>query len=694
VVARVSIFLFLLFVNISLTFAVPLSKQEIPIVVKGDKVSYDAQTHTMKAEGNVRIVYRDIKAFCGKAEVDMDTKVGNLIGKVKIEHPKGTIYGDKIRYNFAQKTASIDNLYLVSSPFYAGGKTAEKISDKKYVLKNGWFTTCNPQCPHFMDYRIYAKKIEFYPHDKMVAKNTVIKIGKVPILYLPYYMQPAKDKLPRVTIIPGKDHALGMYMLTAWRYYFNEEFKGRIHLDYYSKKGFGRGITNKYKSDRYGEGIAKIYYIADRDKLSFDEGVSVGSDRYKAQLRHRWQITPRDYLHLEIHKFSDKYFMKDYFYNEYQRDNQPLSYILLSHSFPYATASLLAQKRMNRFYSQTEYLPRLKLDVFRRKIGSSNFYFDSTTNLANLTYKNASPSDSDSDALRFDTHNIFTYQKRFAWLNVKPYIGIRNTFYSKSKFGDESLLRNIFETGIQFSTKLYKEFDKKIDFLGIKTDAIRHIITPILSYSYRHPPSVAHEELLQFDSIDEIDRENRIVFTLENRFKAKYKHDIWDLLYFAPSLSYDFKEENRGSHFTDLGIDLEFRPFADGSVYLENTSTYSVDWGHMKESTTDITFKGKLYQFTLGHRYIREETSQYTAFYSYQFNPKWQLNIYTRLEAKTGKFEKQQYYLRHDFHCWWLDVGIDVDRDKEYTFWVIMRIKAFPSIGINFSQSYKGPKDR
>ena len=104
--------------------------------------------------------------------------------------------------------------------------------DKKYILNRGYITTCNLKNPH---YRFAARKIIFYPGDKVVAKNVVFKIGNIPVFYIPYYMQPAKDKLPRVTVVPGSDHDMGMYLLTAWRYYYNEAFKGRLHIDYYEK---------------------------------------------------------------------------------------------------------------------------------------------------------------------------------------------------------------------------------------------------------------------------------------------------------------------------------------------------------------------------------------------------------------------------------------------------------------------------
>ncbi len=673
-----------------LFFLFPLYSQnssQLPVVVDAQAVSYNPEKGTIQAEGKVRIVYKQIKAFCDKAEVDVNTNIGKLKGNVRIEYKEGTIYGDSIVYNFKEKTAQITNFKFSKEPFYAYGASVEKVSDEEYHLNRGYVTTCDLPQPH---YRLCAKRILFYPGRKVVAKNVVMKIGKIPVFYIPYYLQPAKDKLPRVTLIPGKDKDMGFYMLSAWRYYFNEAFKGRLHLDYYQNKGFGRGITHKYTTKNFGEGVLRLYYIDDRDKTSFD-GQPTGSDRYKAQLRHSWHLNPNLSAILEFHKFSDIDFMKDYFYREYERDTKPLSYLLFNYSLGGGSLSLLTQKRVNRFYSQTEYLPRLRLDIFRKPLGNTKLYFESDYSLASLTYKEASPSDEDSDAIRADFYNRLTYQDKLAWLKFAPYVGARETYYSKNRFGKENIFRTVFYGGVELSTNFYKQFKEPLNFLGIRAEKVRHIITPIINYTYIHRPTVSSEVLMDFDSIDRIERENKISFTLENKFQAKNAEKVWDLLYFAPSIDYVFNEEARGSHFYELNYDLEFRPF-DG-FYLEQEFKYNLDHSQIEEMDSDIVFKSFLSRLSLGHRYVRGESSQITCSFNYKISPKWQFFSYSRYEAKTGEWEEQQYYLRRDLHCWFADFGVDIDRDRAVTFWVIFRIKAFPKIGISFQQTYHGPKE-
>jgi len=232
---------------------------------------------------------------------------------------------------------------------------------------------------------------------------------------------------------------------------------------------------------------------------------------------------------------------------------------------------------------------------------------------------------------------------------------------------------------------------KKLDLLGIKADALKHIVTPIIKYTYIHRPTTGQGRLLQFDSIDEIDRKNEIEFTLENKLQAKLESKTWDMLYFAPSVVYTFNEEAKGSHWKELKSDFEFRPFEN--LYLENEATYSFNTKAITEMDTDLTWKSPKCSLSLGHNYTRGESSTITSSFDYEISKKLSFHSYQRFEAKTGDWEEQQYFFRRDLHCWLMDIGIDIDKDSAVSFWVVFRIKAFPEIGINFRKSYRGPKE-
>jgi len=699
------LFIFFLILSIAIT---PLEvqkvfsqKNSIPVIVDGDQVSYLQKEDKVIAKGNVVLKYKEVTVNCDEAIYEVDKNIASLKGNVKITSEKGVVFADSALYNFATKEIQISTVRVESPPIYGEAKSGKGIYQTQYTLEDGFITTCNLKKPH---YRLTAKRITIYPGKRVVAKNVILRIGNLPVFYLPYYSQYIKDRSFPLHVSLGKSKEWGYYILTRWRYYLSEENKGRIHLDWYQKRGEGIGVTYKSKSKNFGESLFKFYSIQDklyreqeRNEL-FDvyperEGTSfkyLEDDRYKTQFFYSWRPTSNLSIKSEFHKFSDKYFMKDFFYREYEVQPHPLSYTLADLAFHHSSLSLLIQKRANHFYTETEYLPKLEYNIFKQKVSPTYpFYIKSQISLANLSKKNAN-SDQDDDALRFHSHSVLSYETKLAWLNINPYLGCFTTYYSKNTFGKEDILRNAPETGVSLSTNLYKIFNRKFSLFGEKVSKLRHIITPILTYLYIHPPTVSKSHIFQFDSADDLERKESVVFKLDNKFQAKNSSRQWDFLYFSPSLEYKINEEGRGSYFDNVKMDLEFNPTQ--KLTLDADSNYDCRDRAFKEANVDLNFQDEKYAFSFGHRYARKESSQSTFSLTCQLTPKLQFKNYLRYEYKTGDFKEQQYVLRRDLHCWWMDLGVDVDDESNVTVWLIFRIKAFPKVYIGFDHTYHGAK--
>jgi lipopolysaccharide assembly outer membrane protein LptD (OstA) len=692
----------LLFLFIVASVVVFSQEKIAPVEINGDKISY-LKEGKIVAEGNVRMKYKNMELFCDKAEYDANKNIANIKGNVKIVQKDTTVYGENIIYDFNKQTAKIINIRMESAPIYGEAKQASKTEKGEYLLQEGYVTTCDLKKPH---YHLATKKITVYPKKKVVARNMVLKIGKIPIFYFPYYSHSLKDKSFPVEVFPGKDSDWGYYLLNRWRYYLGDDNRGKIHLDGYEKRGIGGGITHKMETKRFGQAFLNYYYINDRlyalDKREelfdkYPERKSVSSkylenDRYKWQLSYNWQPSTNLSIKSEFHKFSDENFMKDFFYREFEVEPHPLSYTLIDYAFYNSSLSLFAQKRANRFFTETEYLPQLEYNLFRHNLGKSNFYFQSKTTLGNLTYKRAN-SDVDDDAFRFHSHNTLNFTKNIRWLYINPYTGYYTNFYSKNKFGDENILNLAPEVGIDLSTKLYRIFDVHSNVWGRKIDKLRHILTPKISYSYIHPPTVSKSHIFQFDTIDDLERKEKIILTLDNKLQARNEKAVWDFIYFSPSVEYQINKENKGSYFDKTKADFEIYP-KEGVSLTSDVEYDNVDRA-FKEANVDLTFsdtKNKKYSLSFGHRYSKDESSQSTLDVTYQLTKKLQFKNYLRYEYKTGDFKEQQYALRVDLHCWWMDLGLDVDNDSDVTFWVVFKLKAFPDVNVGFEHSYRGAK--
>jgi lipopolysaccharide assembly outer membrane protein LptD (OstA) len=712
---KYSFFVLLFFI---LTFGVFSQEKMIPVVVDGDEINYLQEEGKIIAKGNVKLKYKEVELFCDEVHYDANGNKAHIIGDVKIIRDGTTMYANDIVYDFANMSAAMGRMRLEDCPIFAEAERIEKSADGSYGLNNGYATTCDLDKPH---YRLVARNITVYPGEKVVAKNMFLMIGKIPVFYIPYFSQSLKDRSFPVNVSPGKNSEWGYFFLTRWRYNMNDTNRGTVHIDWYENRGQGYGITHKMESKKYGDMLIKYYRLEDeiyqgtnRGRL-FDEYPDRASisdkyledDRFKGQFSYSWDPLPNLSIKSEINKFSDEYFMKDFFRREYDREPHPKTYALINYSFAHSNISLLGRKRVNRYLGETEYLPQLEYNFYRQNLGETNFYFESVDKIGNITLQR--PFAGGNDSMRFHSDKVLSYQARIGFLRINPFIGSKTTYYSKRSDSDDDLLRLTHRAGATLSTKLYKFIDTDFDFWGQHVDKIRHILAPELSYIYQHKPSAPNSSVFQFDSVDNQAREESVRLTIRNKFQAKDETDgrVWDFLYFSPSVDYAINPEGRGSHFNSLSADLEVYP----SKYLSlgADSYYDLLNGHFLEANADLTFKGIIkairadeeleeekYSFSLGHRYYRGENSQGTLSFKYRLTPKLQFKNYMRYQYKTGDLDEQQYALRADLHCWWMDIGLNINRHirggKDLTFWMAFTLKAFPDISIDFDQTYDGAK--
>jgi len=698
----------------------------LPVEINGDEINYVQADGTVFVKGHVKLKYQEMVITCDEASYNANSNIANLKSNVKIVRKDTTIYGEAVVYNFNTQNAKMVNMRMIAPPIYGKAASAGSEGPNKYVLDNGYVTTCDLEKPH---YRLMAKQIIAYPKVKIVAKNVVMKVKEIPVFYFPYLALPLKYKTFPFQIIPGKSGDWGYYVLGRYRYVLNDRQRGRIILDWYQNRGVGAGVSHHSDTEKFGEAFANLYYLNDefnkpknRDELfnkyperkGLDDS-QLPQDRYKAQLSHSWQPTDRLSSLSELNKFSDQFFMKDFFEREYDIDPHPLSYNLTTYSFSNSSLSLLTQGRANKFFSETEYLPQMEYDFFQQNLGNSNLYLTSKTTAGSLSQKIANIND-DYNAQRVNTHNAFNYPKTLGWLYANPYVGNYSTFYSKNLNGSENIFRTALETGIDFSTKAYKTFNTDFNLFGQDVDKIRHIITPKISYNYITKPSVSKDNIysiIQFDNIDNLQRTQTVTIALNNKLQAKNAETTWDFVYFSPSLIYQVDKKDKrgtldrlGTYLDTIQADLEVYP--KPGISLKGTAQYDKVVNTFREGNLDVTFSdviNKKYSVSVGQRYVREYnydtdvgvySSQTTLDFNYQLTPKLLFKNYTRYEFKTGKFLEQQYALRRDLHCWWMDVGVNVDKQREgitdLTLWVAFTLKDFPDLHIGFDQSYSGAK--
>ncbi|MFH1201280.1 MAG: LPS assembly protein LptD [Candidatus Omnitrophota bacterium] len=688
-----------------------------PVIVDGDKVEFFSEEKKVTAEGNVIVSQKKAKLVCDKVTVYTETQDAIAEGHVRFYYEKGVLFAEKFIYNFQSKKGKLIDADIESPPYYGKGQFAEKVSEYELKIKHGYFTTCDEKNPH---YKLRSKKLNIFPGDKVVAKEVLFQVGKFPLMYLPSYTHPIDDRRPRVTVLPGRTKDWGYFLLSAWRYYFTENAMGRFHVDYREKKDVAWGFDHKYKIENMGEGLFKTYYMNERSisakhvyEIYDEERNTVEKERFRIQLRHKWEINPQETAILEYNKIKDATFLKDYFLREYEEDGQPSSYFLYTRSLPEYTFSFYTKKRTNRIFAEVERLPEMKIETpdlnitrlflednsptsdkgLQFELQKTNAYFKNSTSFSNLVSKGVVPDSEVSDqAKRFDTYNQLSLQRKFVFIETRPHAGFRETFYSKDRYNDENLFRGIFDSGIDLSTKFYRIFDVTSDFMDIEINKLRHIITPTASYSYVHPPTIPSSKLNYFDSLDSIGQTNKMSLALSNKFQTKRENNTIDFVNFTVSSDYSFKPKgDRGSSFSDFLFDLETIPYE--WLRIEADATYDHFEDYFKTVNSDLTANiTDKTSASFGYRYQRKSTRDYITNFNYRINPKWWFSVYERFEQLGRGLTEQEYTIERDLHCWTMAFTYSVKRGRGEEIWLVFSIKAFPEMGFEFNKSYRAPK--
>ena len=723
-----------------------------PMIINGDSVEYSADNQEVTASGNVEIISGDTKLTCQKLTVNTQTKEGVASGHARIEDQKGIVEGEKLIYNFQTKTGRIIDAQFRANPFFGRARTIEKDGEKEIVAHYGYATTCSFDQPH---YRVSSKQINIIPREKIQTKDDYLYLGPFPLMYLSTFNQTFEKPLMHVSVLPGKRKDWGPYLLSEWRYNLAENVDGRAYLDYRNKLGWAEGFGMNYSKTPIGSGDFKFYYSKETPSNP-TSGQPTSYQRYLLRLRHKWDIDSQTNFVAEVYKIGDdrtKFFdpqsniLKDYFYREYEKDSQPLTYALLHHSFTYSSIDFLVQDRINHWYDQLSKLPEIKYMLPSLKIGNTPLYFENYTDFTNFDKKatTAPQSPDDLKVMRFDTTNKISIPMKLAFLQVSPFVKVQETIYDKSATGSNLPARSIFYTGADMSTKFYRLFNVKTDFLGLDLNGLRHIITPTIGYSYNPEPTISANKLRQIDGVDLLASSNAATLQLSNKLQTKRKDaegkefsvDLVDFLVsttyaFSPRVVYGIspviqsdnsviysadpanKNKLDGASFSDILFKYKLLPYSwlriEGDAIYKHSGVPSdwdyVNYNHFSNVNYDVNFDfAPERSFGIGQRYQRKGQSQITASFQWRLNPKWKFSMYERYNLKAytdlsiypnnvvdqGTLE-QQFTLSRNLHCWDVDFVFDTKQNNGNTIYIVFRLKAFPENEFNINQSYNKPK--
>jgi lipopolysaccharide assembly outer membrane protein LptD (OstA) len=479
--------------------------------VKEKKMSIygEAKIDYKKSEIKSANIFLDFTKFEIEANgVPKDSTSDELVGTPILSEDGETYKGKWMKYNFktGQGSLSAANTELEGA-FYHGEKI-KKVTKDTYFIKDGTYTTCDAKEPH---YYFSSPKMKMVQGEELVAEWIWLNFGGVPFpVPLPFIVVPLQSGR-RSGIIPpvfGSDARYGTY-LSRFGYFWaiSDYMDVNATMDYYTRGSYGLGsrfrYANRYNYTGYVEGSYRDFTKGETTDPGFTEQID-----WRLRFFHTQTFTPTLRLDANM-EFASKNFLQNGTgnLNDLLR-NEIISNATLSKSWDESgnSASINYNRRQ---VLETNDIYEILPSVLFKKAQSYPFRTSSSETdknwyeLFGYSYSGQFQNRRNKVGGNLDIRGGFQHtvtadmSPKIGYFTVAPNIRFDSKWYDiqiqqyvvSSSTGADSVVTNdlkristvnTFGLGVNTSTKFYGMFN--INSLGI--NAIRHTVTPSLSYTY------------------------------------------------------------------------------------------------------------------------------------------------------------------------------------------------------------------
>lgn len=164
----------------------------------------------------------------------MEDSTGNISGEPIFKEADDEFASTEIKYNFDTKKGLISGVATEESGGFLHGEKIKKMPDNTAYIQGGRFTTCELEHPH---YAFRFRKSKVIPGDKIITGPAYFEIADVPTpLLVPFGLFPNQSGKQSGIIIPsyGESGSQGFYFRDGGYYwaisdYLDLEFLGSIY---------------------------------------------------------------------------------------------------------------------------------------------------------------------------------------------------------------------------------------------------------------------------------------------------------------------------------------------------------------------------------------------------------------------------------------------------------------------------------
>lgn len=561
-----------------------------PVVLTADKVTYDVDRDTYRAEGRVELRQGEMFLRAERLLVDMKEMSLSADGDVSLGNREGEIRSPTIHINFNTQRGVIVQGDLVARVgevnYYLRGEKIEKVGPNHFLITNGWYSTCD--CGNDeADWFIEADQIDVTLDGYALVRRGRVYTAGLPVAYVPFGVVPAKITRQTGFLSPrvGWSSDDGYHFGVPFFWAISDNMDATFYTDVYEKRGIKEGFEYRYALSRSTSGQFDLDFIDDH---------KYGDDRWAIAYEHNQNVARRLYLRNNTNLVSDKDYVIDFptditaRYDRFLRSNTIFNNLWQNYSANLNFEYFDSLDNEDNSYTWQK-LPEVGFDALARRIGPLPVGVRAGTMLTNFYRPKVLPEERaiEADADRTRSFWYGTAAKRLDVLPevfvpvsfdryafLTPSVEWRETFYELPDRPREERYeaRHLYTARAHLFTRTERVWPIVRPILK----GFKHTIEPGVEYAYTPPAD--QDELPIIDGEDRISRENSVTYYLANRawlrvlpWRGKNRMTV-KLADLRISQSFDIYESQRKS----MPENEDREPFGPIRGDLESTATFGM----------------------------------------------------------------------------------------------------------------------
>ena len=498
-----------------------------------DSLTYNASVKMANLYGSSKVKYQNMDLESDKISMSLDSNLVHatgtmdsttmeLTGTPVFKMGNDEYESDTMAFNFKTKKGLITSVYTQQDEGFLTSEISKRGADGEMFLQHGRYTTCDDPHP---DFYLALSRAKVRPGKDVVFGPAYLVVADVPLpLAVPYGFFPFTKSYSSGLIMPtyGDETDRGFYLRDGG-YYFAISDKMDLKLigEIYTKGSWGLTAASNYrKRYRYNGSFLASYQNTIHGEKNMPDYSKTTS--FKIQWTHSQDAKANPYSSLSARvNFATTNYERDNLSSMYNPQALTQSTRTSSVSFQtrFSSIGMTLSSNMNVAQNMRDStinltLPDLNIAIatfypFKRKkmAGSERWYEKISVSYTGL-FKNEIRAKENmimKSKLNRDWNNGMQHTipikgnfTLFNYVNITPSFNFTDRTYLRKveKSWDQTSQKEVSDTitgfynvynwslNMSMSTKLYGFWIPNRKIFGDKIQAIRHVITPTVSFSY------------------------------------------------------------------------------------------------------------------------------------------------------------------------------------------------------------------